>query len=92
MSDDISRRELDAAASPDAGEAHGEIHMPPNSWAPIVVALALAIVFVGLLREVRDAVGPAMWVVGLLILIAGLASWARSAVREFRELPEESHH
>jgi hypothetical protein len=82
---------LDSAATPDAGEAHSPIHLPPPSFAPICVALSLAILFVGLLGEIRNTVGPAMWLIGLLGLIASCASWARSAVREFRGLPEEWH-
>ena len=91
MSDD-SQRELDAAANPDAGEAHSHIHMPPNSGAPIFVALSLAVLFVGLLGDIRNTLGPTMWLVGLLGLIASCAVWARGAVREYRELPEESHN
>ena len=91
MSED-SHAEVDAAAHSDAGEAHSEIHMPPNSWAPISVALSLALVFVGLLGDIRNVVGPTMWLIGLLALIASCASWARSARREYLELPEESHH
>jgi hypothetical protein len=87
-----SPKELDAAGDPGAGEAHSEIHLPPNSWAPISVALSLALVFVGLLGDVRNAIGPTMWLVGLLGLIASCAVWARGARREFLELPEESHH
>ena len=83
---------LDQAAHPDAGEAHSEIHMPPNSAAPVFVALFLSVLFVGLLAEVRATVGPTMWLIGLLGLVASCASWARSAVREYRERPEESHH
>ena len=82
----------DQAAHADAGEAHGEIHLPPNSFAPVCVALSLAVLFVGLLNAIRDTVGPAMWLVGLLGLIASCASWARSARREYLELPEESSH
>jgi hypothetical protein len=87
-----SHNQLDAAAGPDAGEAHSEIHLPPNSWAPISVALSLALVFVGLLGDIRNAIGPTMWLIGLLALIASCAAWARGARREFLELPEESHH
>lgn len=91
-----SERAHDAAADPHAGEADGvvrhAVHLPPPSWAPIVVALSLAVVFVGLLGEIRDAVGPAMWIVGLLGLIGGCASWARSARTEYLELPEEPEH
>jgi hypothetical protein len=87
-----SHAEVETAGHPDTGEAHGEIHMPPNSWAPISVALSLALVFVGLLGDIRNAIGPTMWLIGLLALIASCASWARSARREYLELPEESHH
>jgi hypothetical protein len=87
-----SQKELDAGADPAAGEAHSEIHLPPNSWAPISVALSLALVFVGLLGDIRNAIGPTMWLVGLLGLIASCAVWARGARREFLDLPEESHH
>ena len=89
---DSRHEEPDAAAHSDPAEAHSEIHMPPNSWAPISVALSLALVFVGLLGDIRNVVGPAMWLIGLLALIASCASWARSARREFQELPEESHN
>ena len=87
-----SPKNPDAAADQAAGEAHSEIHMPPNSWAPISIALSLGLIFVGLLGEVRNTLGPFMWLIGLLGLIASCAAWARSARREYLELPEESHH
>ncbi|MBV9100710.1 MAG: hypothetical protein JOZ46_10595 [Candidatus Dormibacteraeota bacterium] len=87
-----SEHALDAAAEPDAGEAHSHIHMPPNSGAPIFAALSLAVLFVGLLGDIRNTLGPTMWLIGLLGVIASCAVWARGAVREFRELPEESHN
>jgi hypothetical protein len=94
---------LDAAASPDAGEAHGVVrhggedghsafHLPPNSFVPVSVALSLGVLFVGFLGDVRDTVGPAMWLLGLLWLIASLVFWARSARREYLELPEDPQH
>ena len=87
-----SPKNPDAAADHAAGEAHSEIHMPPNSGAPICIALSLGLVFVGLLGEVRNTLGPFMWLIGLLGLIASCAVWARGARREYLELPEESHH
>ena len=87
-----SPNKLDAAPDPHSGEAHSQIHMPPNSWAPISVALSLALVFVGLLGDIRNTLGPFMWLAGLLGLIASCATWARAARREYLELPEESHH
>ncbi len=89
---DAPEKSLDQAAHPDAGEAHSEIHLPPNSFAPVCVALSLSLLFVGLLAEIRNAVGPVMWIVGLLALIASCASWARSARSEYKDLPEEWTH
>jgi len=74
------------------GDEHGHPHLPPPSFAPISVALSLAVLFVGFLSQVRDTVGPTMWLVGLLGLIAAGATWARGARREYLELPEEGEH
>jgi hypothetical protein len=94
---------LDAAAAPDAGETHGVVrhagedghggapHLPPPSFVPVNVALSLAVLFVGFLGDIRDTVGPAMWLLGLVWLIASLVFWARAARREYLELPEEPH-
>lgn len=92
MSDDPGHAHLDAAASPDAGEAHSTPHLPPPSFAPINVAFSLALIFVGFLGDIRNAVGPAMWLLGLIWLIASLAVWALGARREYLDLPEEAHH
>ena len=80
-------------AAPDhGGEEHSQPHMPPNSAVPVVLALSLAVVFVGFLSQIRDVVGPAMWLLGLLGVIFSCAVWARSARREYLELPEEGEH
>jgi hypothetical protein len=99
------QRELDAAASPDAGETGGVVrhagedggehatpHLPPPSFIPVSIALSLAVLFVGFLGDIRNVVGPAMWLIGLLWFVASLAVWLRAARREYLELPEESHH
>jgi hypothetical protein len=87
-----AEHEPDAATAPDAAEAGSHIHLPPPSWIPINVALSLSVVFVGLLGDIRNAVGPAMWLIGLLWLIAALAGWVRAARREFLEYPEDATH
>jgi hypothetical protein len=104
VSQDPAHKALDAAASPDAGEAHGVVrhgaedgghathHLPPPSLVPINAALALAITFVGFLGDIRRVVGPAMWIIGLVWLIAACAAWVRASRREYLELPEEAHH
>ena len=67
------------------GDAHAHIHMPPNSWSPINVALSLAMCFIGLLAATW------VWVIGLIWLIASLYAWARAARNEYLELPETSN-
>ena len=78
----------------DFGEEHPHAtpHLPPPSFAPINVALALAITLVGFLTDIRSLVGPLMWGVGLLYLIASCVVWARGARREYLELPEDGGH
>ena len=63
-------------------EHHDHIHLPPNSWSPINVALALTMSFVGLLAATW------VWVVGVIWLVASLYAWARGARNEYKELPE----
>lgn len=106
MSEDPARKAHDAAASPDAGETHGVVrhaadveghapgtpHLPPPSIIPINVALALAVTFVGFLSDIRRVLGPAMWLVGLLWLVAACVAWVRAARREYLELPEDAQH
>ena len=61
-------------------DAH--IHLPPNSWSPINVALSLSMCFIGTLSATW------VWVVGLVWLIGSLYAWFRGARTEFQELPE----
>ena len=76
----------------DAGEGHATPHLPPPSFVPITVAFSLALVFVGLLGEIRNAVGPTMWVLGLVLLAVSCAVWVRAARTEYLDLPEDSPH
>jgi len=75
-----------------AGGAHAGIHLPSNSFVPVNAALALALVFVGFLSDVRATVGPAMWLIGLAWLIAACAWWVVTARREYESLPEDQQH
>jgi hypothetical protein len=72
----------------DTAHEHGEIHLPPNSFIPIVVAIALSVTFVGFLNEVRSTLGPLVWIAGLLLLIGSLVAWFLSARSEYLDLPE----
>ena len=67
-------------------------HLPPPSFVPINIALALAITLTGFLTDIRALVGPAMWGVGLIYLIVTCFFWARGARSEYLELPEDGGH
>jgi hypothetical protein len=80
------------SAAAQSGTEHAQPHLPPNSIVPAALALSLAVLFVGLLHEVRDTVGPAMWLVGLIGLVGSIAAWVITARRDYLELPEEGDH
>ncbi len=69
MSDDAV-----ATATHDGADeaAHEHPHLPPPSFVPINLALALAITLTGFLTDIRAVVGPLMWGVGLIYLIVVL--------------------
>ena len=67
------------------GDGHGDghdIHMPPNSWIPIAVAITFAATMIGF------TVGPWLWILGLVLTVPGLVAWVRAARAEFEELPD----
>ena len=83
----------DAAGAAGHGGGHdGPPHLPPPSIIPINVAVALAVTFVGFLADIRNVLGPAMWLVGLAWLVISCAAWIRAARREYLELPEDASH
>lgn len=67
---------------------HLDIHLPPNSLVPAGVALFLCMTFVGFVDQVRSKLGPTIWLIGLVGLIACCVGWFRAARNEFEELPE----
>jgi hypothetical protein len=66
----------------------GDVHMPPNSIVPVCVAISLCLTFVGFVDQVRGSVGPLVWGIGLVGLIASCAAWYRGARHEYEDLPE----
>ena len=63
-------------------ESHEGIHLPPPSIWPVVMAVGIAVLLLGLVLNV------VLLIVGVVIFAASLALWVRDARREFRELPE----
>ena len=60
-----------------------EIHMPPNSYWPLVASFGTAGTLLGLVSLNNN---PVFIVVGLIILVIGVGGWIRDARTEYREL------
>jgi hypothetical protein len=63
-------------------ESHEAIHLPPPSIWPVVLAVGISLLLLGLVLNL------VLLLFGVLITAASLALWIRDARREFRELPE----
>ena len=67
--------------------AHGhdddEIHMPPNSYWPLVTSVGTAWTLFGLISIAKD---PIIMIIGLIILLVGVGGWVRDARTEYNEL------
>lgn len=78
------------AETPDVADDHGdhehgdqeEIHMPPNSWWPMVTSIGIAITLVGILFLNL----PFIFGVGAVIMIGGIVMWVVDARKEYSEL------
>ena len=68
--------------SHDAAEGHEAIHLPPPSIWPVVLAIGIAALLLGMVLNL------ALLIVGALVTLASLALWVRDARREFADLPE----
>lgn len=78
----MSQVEADSAA-PHGDHHDDEIHMPPNSYWPLVTALGLAGSLLGI---VYLSTAPFVMVIGGLVLIVGIGGWVRDALKEYHEL------
>lgn len=48
---------------------HGEIHLPPPSHWPIVMAIGISAALAGVV------INTFMWIVGVLVILVALAGW-----------------
>ncbi|MEO6796105.1 MAG: cytochrome c oxidase subunit 4 [Candidatus Dormibacter sp.] len=63
-------------------QGHEAIHLPPPSIWPVVLAVGIATLLLGLVLNL------VLLVIGAVITVAALALWVRDARREFADLPE----
>ena len=80
----ISTREA-RPARPRAELPEG-VHLPPPSYLPVVMALAGAVLGVGLIFS------PWLVIPGVVILAAGALAWFVAAGREWREVASRDPH
>jgi hypothetical protein len=69
-----------AAAGPSSGHHDDEIHMPPNSWWPLIASVGATVTMLGLV------ISMVILVVGAIILVVGVGGWIRDARKEYQEL------
>jgi type IV secretory pathway TrbD component len=82
MADD-ERIHTGGPEAPPAGEA---IHLPGPSYLPIVTAVGLTIVVVGVVQS---------WIIvaiGLIITLVAVVRWVRETRQDIGELPLEHRH
>jgi type IV secretory pathway TrbD component len=82
MADD-ERIHTGGPEAPPAGEA---IHLPGPSYLPIVTAVGLTIVVVGVVQS---------WIIvalGLIITLVAVVRWVRETRQDMGELPLEHRH
>ena len=60
-----------------------EIHMPPNSYWPLVASVGTAGTLLGIISLNNS---PAVIIVGAIILLVGVGGWIRDARSEYHEL------
>ena len=85
----ISSRGAGAGARPRPPRG---VHLPGPSMLPVVFSLAAFLLGAGLaFRSDGQIANPFLAIPGLLVLVAGIISWVRSAGREWRETEVGPH-
>jgi hypothetical protein len=78
---------VDAVAdNGDQEESEEHIHLPPPSWAPIMLALGLAGVSFGVV------LGGVILVFGAVILLIGLGTWVYDEIKHASAADAEAEH
>lgn len=68
------------------------VHLPPPSMLPVVLSVAAFLLGAGLaFRSDGQLANPFLAIPGLIVLVAGVVGWFRSAGREWRETEHPPH-
>ncbi len=62
-------------AAPVEVEEDEPVHLPPPSWAPIILALGLTLIAFGV------ALSPIVLIVGVVFFLIGLGNWISDEIR-----------
>jgi len=71
------------AVGPHGPEEHGEHHLPPPSFMPLILAIGIAASIAGLV------ISPVVWIVGLAVVVVALAGWFREIGQDILEAPAD---
>ncbi len=72
--------QLRSGSPPAASE---DIHLPPPTYLPIIVASAVTLALVGIL------ISTLLFAAGMIVLVIATVAWIRAARAEIAELPLE---
>ncbi|HEX9609667.1 MAG TPA: hypothetical protein VGA26_02680 [Candidatus Limnocylindria bacterium] len=68
------------------------VHLPPPSYLPVVFSVAAFLLGAGLaFRADGELANPFLAIPGLIVLVAGVVAWVRSAGREWRDAEVGPH-
>jgi cytochrome c oxidase subunit I len=71
------------AVYPNEHAEHHEIHLPPPSYWPVVMAIGLSAGLAGIV------INPFVWIAGAVIVVVALSGWLRELARDIMEAPSE---
>jgi hypothetical protein len=74
---------LTPAPDIESAEPSELIYVPGNSWAPVIVALGITLILLGMFK------GWSLWVIGTVVLLLGVRSWWRQADDEIAGMRRE---
>jgi cytochrome c oxidase subunit 1 len=72
-----------AAVGPHTHGEHGEIHLPPPSYWPVVMAIGITAALAGIV------INTFVWIAGVLIILVALSGWMIELGRDLKTAPDD---